>query len=148
MPTLNVTQLLTLTPSPTPTPTRTPTPGGPTVTPGTTTLEIGNLSDSVATLESVLAATPFPVQNAQGTAVSPQEAFDQIGQEAGQFFGFARSVLSPGTFGIMWPLVAFTFTALMIVLVVKSSTFMIPALVAAFGFIRKLIDMIRGFLLR
>lgn len=123
-------------------PTANPT-TAPTGTPG---LEVGELNDGVATLQSVLAATPFPVNNALGTPVSPEEAIDEVSGDAANFFGFARSVLSPNTFGIMWPLVAFTFTALMIVLVVKTSTFLIPALVATFGLIRKIVDIILGFI--
>jgi len=115
----------------------------PTGTPG---LEVGELNDGVATLQSVLAATPFPINNSLGTPVSPSEAIDEVSGDAANFFGFARSVLSPGTFGILWPLVAFSFTALMIVLLVKSSTFLIPAIVATFGLIRKIVDIILGFI--
>lgn len=143
MPTLNVAAVIS-----TPTPGPTVTPGGPTITPtpGLPTVDTSQIQESIETLQAINNATPFAVVNAAGTPVSPQEQFAQVGEDAGIFFGYARSIISPVTFGPIWPLVAFSFTALAVVLIVTATTFLLPGAVAIFGLIRKLISTIMDFI--
>jgi len=117
-------------------------------------VDTSQIQESIETLQAINNATPFSIVNAEGTAVSAQEQFAQVGEgqfaqvgeDAGMFFGYARSIISPVTFGPIWPLVAFSFTALAVVLIVTATTFLLPGAVAIFGLIRKLISTIMDFI--
>ncbi|MBN8594804.1 MAG: hypothetical protein J0M33_23815 [Anaerolineae bacterium] len=141
MPTLNGTAFYYPTAAPS-------TPGGPTPTPtaGLESIDTEPINVAIQTLQSVTDATPFTVVDSDGTPIASEEQISRVGQDAGTFFSYARSVLSPTTFGPIWPLVAFTFTALAVVLIVTVSTFLIPSAVAIFGIIRKIISTILEFI--
>lgn len=147
MPTFNFSATPPPTPIPTSTPGPSPTPGAspipPTATAGPPTFDVSDLEEAVDTLQALNNATPLVVVDANGTPVAQTDQIYKVGLDAGTFFGFARSVLNPNTFGSMWPLVAFSFTALAIVLIVTVSTFFVPMIVAIIGLIRTIVDFVR-----
>lgn len=143
-------------PSPTPMPTLAftaipPTPGAgtptwtptPTATPGG--LDTGDLDNQVATLGAAINATPISINDLNGTPVNNQESFEELGLNAGTFFGYARAITS-ASFGEMSPLFNFGFLALLIVISVKLLTFLLPIGAVVFGILRNVISLIRDFL--
>lgn len=145
--------------SPTPIPTvaltqvpPTQTPGGPTATPTsapTSTPTSGGfdsgLNDQVATLGAVIQTTPLVINDANGTPVNTTDSFDEMGANAGTFFGYARG-LSEASFGEMSPLFNFGFLALIIVISIKLLTFLLPIGSAIFGILRNIISLVRDFI--
>ncbi len=141
--------------SPTPMPTigvtisvPTQTPGGATATPAPTStpnLDTSGISDQMGTLQSVMASTPLSVSDLNGTPVNTDDTFTELGSNAGTFFGYIRTISTVG-FGQMTPLVSFAFIAMVVVISIKASGFIIPLGAAIFGIIRKVIGLILDFL--
>jgi hypothetical protein len=121
------------------TPTVTPTPQA------TSQIDQAAISDQLATVSSVMAATPLPVYNAMGTPVDTQADFAVLSTNARQFFGYALGI-STEPFGALSPLVTFTVAALGTVIAVKVLTFLMPILGVLFGLIRKLVQVVLDFI--
>lgn len=112
----------------------------------TPTLDTSAVTDNLATLGAVMSATPMVVLDMYGTPYSQEDTFAELGSNAGTFFGLARAIISPGTFGVLWPLMAFAVVSLTVVLAVKTLTYTLPIFAALFGFIRKMIQVILDFI--
>jgi hypothetical protein len=139
MPTVNITAIV-------PTTAPTATSGGPTATPvGGPTIDTAGINDQMGTLSAVMENTPFIVQDIEGTPVDTSQTFDDLGSNAGSFFGYAKG-LQDVSFGQMTPLIVFTLIAFLTVVAVKSLTFLLPFLAAVWGFIRKIIETILAFI--
>lgn len=144
-------------PSPTPMPTQAftaipPTPGAgtPTWTPAPTdtpvvAIDTDDLGNQVATLGAVVNSTPGTINDLNGTPVNTDEIYEELGENAGTFFGYARGI-TEASFGEMSPLFNFTFVALLVVISVKLLTFLLPIGAAMFGIIRNVVSLIRDFL--
>lgn len=144
-------------PSPTPMPTQAftaipPTPGAgtPTWTPSPTATESASvdtdvLGDQVATLGAVINSTPGTINDLNGTPVNANEVYEELGENAGTFFGYVRGI-TEASFGELSPLFNFTFLGLLVVISVKLLTFLLPVGAAMFGIIRNVISLIRDFI--
>lgn len=129
----------TFTPSPTATATNTPT-----ITP-TAPFDPTSVGNAAATLSAVMIGTELPVLNAEGTPINSDTELQNISSSAGDFFGYIRG-LTAGTFGAFTPLITFSLTALGITLTVKLAAIGLPVILAIYGFIRKLINLILEFI--
>lgn len=133
MPTVNASNFIPTEPSgfvPTPTP----------------TFDTGSVTNNLATLGAVMSATPMVVLDANGTPFNQEDTFAELGGNAGTFFGLARAIISPDTWGVLWPLMAFAVVCLSVTLSIKLLTYMLPIFAALFGFIRKMIHVILDFI--
>lgn len=124
-------------PTPAPAATNTPVP---------TNVDASSITDNLSTLSAVMSETPMMVTDLNGTPFDQDAAFEELGTNAGTFFGFARSIVSPVTFGPLWPLVALVVTSLTVVFGVKIITYGLPVFAALFGFIRKMVQIILDFI--
>lgn len=124
-------------PTPAPAATNTPVP---------TNVDASSITDNLSTLSAVMSETPMMVTDLNGTPFDQDAAFEELGTNAGTFFGFARSIISPVTFGPLWPLVALVVTSLTVVFGVKIITYGLPVFAALFGFIRKMVQIILDFI--
>lgn len=142
--------------SPTPMPTvavtvqPTPGPGTPTVAPSPTippisTIDTSDISDQVATLGAVMAQTPYIVQDFEGTPVDTSEQLDTMTDNAELFFGYARSIGST-TVGKLSPLLSLILVAIVTIVGVKATTYLLPFIGAVFGIIQRVINLILDFL--
>lgn len=132
------------TPPPTATPAPTDTPSGPTPT-ATLDLDTSGIANQIATLNAVIEQTPMIVLDMAGTPVDTSAQFAELGDNAGLVFGYARG-LSQASLGSISPLVAFTLTALVVVIAVKMLTFMWPILAALWNIISRIIQLVLDFL--
>ncbi len=145
--------------SPTPIPTMiftviapTPTPGGtpqPTNTPFviptyTPFVDTGTLAGGIATLNAMIGSTDIPITNFSGTPVA-LSSLNDIAANTGTAFGYIRG-LAEVNFGPLTPLVIFGFTSLFVFFFVNVAGFLIPLIAAVFGVIRKIIELILGFM--
>lgn len=143
-------------PSPTPMPTigvtinpPTQTPGGPTATPIPPTangfgLDIDGISNQFATLQGLAEATD-PVIEVSGTPVSNTGQLATLAANSGTFFGYVRAV-SEIDLGGLTPLIGFVTLSFLTVFSVKVITLLVPTLVALFGFIKKVVEIVLNFL--
>jgi hypothetical protein len=139
IPTVPVTLQPPNTPGPTPTPQPTPT-----FQPiGINTVDASGIADKMATLSAVIEATPELVLNASGTPVALEDAALDSGAET--LFAYAKG-LGSINLGSISPVVTFSVTAAMLIIATKLITFILPVLVALFGIIRKIIQLILDFL--
>lgn len=131
--------------TPTEAPTETPAPTE-TFTPSPTpTRFFGDDPDDVlATLSSIVEGTAIPVLDAEG---QPVDVADVIGfqSEMGVFFGYAKG-LSEGAFGPFSPLIGLLMAGLLIALILRAISLIVPALAAIFGAIRKVVQLILDFI--
>lgn len=137
MPTIAVTQVSGDVGAGTPTPTPAPS-----ITPA---LELGDFNNQIATLSAVMAATPYTVNDLNGTPVDSNAVYTELGSNAGTFFGYVRSVQSI-SFGALTPLVGLGFLALVLVISVKLATFFVPLGAAIFGIVRKVVSVVLDFI--
>jgi hypothetical protein len=124
------------------------TPSGPaTGTPGpaATIVDGSQIGEQVSTLQAVWQQTPIPILDASGTPVSVDTQFQQIGSNAGTIFGYART-LSGLNIGRLTPLITFFFTAFVVVVGLRVSTFVLPFLATVFGIVRKAVQLILDFI--
>src|SRR6185369_5924033 len=147
----NPTQLQSPTPMPTIGVTINPptqTPGGPTATPAPTeasfNLDLGGLNDKFATLQSVVEATDQVVE-VSGTPVSAGDQLDTVAASGYTFFGYVRGITELDLGGLT-PFITFVTTSLVVVIAVKSITFILPVLLALFNFIKGIINVVLNFL--
>lgn len=145
-------------PSPTPMPTSgvtiappTQTPSGPTATPipptagaGGFDLDVSGINDQFATLQSMAEATEQVVV-VSGTPVSSSEQLDTLAADSYTFFGYVRAVGSLDLGGLTL-ILGFILTSFIVVVAVKSITFILPVLLALFNFIRSVISVILDFI--
>ncbi len=142
-------------PSPTPMPTigvtlvpPTQTPGGPTATPAPTDagfdLDVSGINDQFATLQSMAEATE-PVVEVSGTPVSASEQLDTLAEDSYTFFGYVRGV-SQIDLGGLTLVLGFILTSFIVVVAIKSITFILPVLLALFNFIKSVISVILDFI--
>jgi hypothetical protein len=123
--------------------TRTPTPlpgvtAGPTSVPGASpTFELDGVGDQLATLEGIMNATTIPIEGGFSA--------EQLGTDAGQFFGTLKGV-SEIHLGPFTPLLVFFFLAFIFVMGIQASGLIVPLVLAIFGFIRRLVSTILDFL--
>lgn len=108
-------------------------------------VDTSGIGDQMATLNAVVAATSVPIVDLNGTPVDTDAAFTELGDNAGQFFGYARS-LSEASIGELTPLLAFGLLSFVVVLAVKIPTFLLPIAAAIFGLIRKIVQVILEFI--
>lgn len=151
--------LLPALPSPTPIPTISfeetsePEPtGDPTATlqpiptnPPLATVDTVGIIDQVATLNAIMDETPITVLDINGTPVDNATAFAEVGGNAGQFFGYARTI-SQSSMGSFTPILNFLFLLLATVLSVKFFDFLLPVVMAVVGIVRKIIQVILDFI--
>lgn len=140
MPTVVITQAAAAPPDGTPTATPTATP---TFIPGT--LDTTGIDDNLATLQKLIETTPETIYNIEGTPVDTEAVFTELGENAGDFFGYAKGMTNV-TFGAWTPLVSFTLLAMVTVISVKLLGFLLPFLMVIFGIIRKIVQLILDFL--
>lgn len=143
-------------PSPTPMPTiavttqPTPGPGTPTVAPSPTlaplnTLDTSGINNQVATLGAVMAASPYIVNDLNGTPVNTLDTVNEVSDNAGLFFGYARSI-GQISIGKMSPLLVLALTGVALLIGFKTTTYLLPFIAAAFAIVRKALSLILDFL--
>lgn len=123
-----------------------PTPAPAPTNPALIDPDVDGITDQVATLNAVIAATPMIVLDDNGTPVDRDASFTELGNNAGQFFGYARSVTTDVSLGQMTPLVVFSVVALLVVMSVKMTTIFIPLFGALFGIVRKVVQVVLDFI--
>lgn len=142
-------------PSPTPMPTipvtlapPTPTPGGPTATPAPTNegfdIDMSGINDQFATLQSLAEATE-PVVEVSGTPVAAGEQLTSLAEDSYTFFGYVRGI-GELDLGGLTPLLGFIILSFVVVVAVKSITFLLPVLIAIFNFVKSVISLVLDFL--
>lgn len=108
-------------------------------------VDTSGIGDQMATLNAVVAATSVPIVDLNGTPVDTDASFTELGDNAGQFFGYARS-LSEASVGELTPLLAFGLLSFVVVIAVKIPTYLLPIAAAVFGLIRKIVQVILEFI--
>lgn len=126
--------------TPTPTPTFTPT-----VTP-TGFVDPDDINDAVGTVSAIAAGTPIEWLDGEGQPIDAFEEIDDLALTAGTFFDYVATVSEANIFGPFTPMIAFILLALVITMIIKSLTFIVPVLAAVFGFIRKIVTLVLDFL--
>lgn len=116
-------------PTETPTPTFTPSP--------TPELGIGGFVDSAGNYIDG-GGTPTP-----DFGVDSETEYANITGDSVLFFSYAKAVLT-SDFGVLSPLLVFLLTIILLTLLIKSITLILPMLTALVGFIRKIIELIPG----
>lgn len=101
--------------------------------------------DQIATLNAIAQGTSPAINDMQGTPVNLDESFNQLGSNAGLFFGYVRGI-STESFGKFSILVNFMFLTLVVVISTKVLTFTFPVVMAGVGLIRKAVTLILEFL--
>ena len=126
----------------------TATPGGPTATPAPTDvsfdIDVSGINDQFATLQNLAEATE-PVILVSGTPVNSGTQLQAVATNSYQFFGYVRGV-SELDLGGLTPFLLFIFTSFVVVVSVKSLTFILPVLIALFNFIRGIVSLVLDFL--
>lgn len=139
------TQIINLTPvgQPTsaPVPSAVPIPTNPALA----TVDTSQIGDSMATLNAAVDSTAEVVYDLNGTPVDTSETFGELAANAGQFFGYARS-LPEANMGALTPLVAFLVFTFIVIVAIKAITYLLPILTAVWGFIRKIIEVVLEFI--
>ncbi len=141
--------------SPTPMPTigvtlnpPTQTPGGPTATPAPTeagfAIDVGGINDQFGTLQSVVEATD-PVVSVSGTPVSANLQLSTLAAGSYTFFGYVRGI-SELDLGGLTIFLGFAILSFVVVLSVKSITFLLPVLIAIYNFIKGIISIVLDFI--
>lgn len=128
--------LLTATATPTYTPTAT----------GTPFFSVGEVNDSIATVQAITAGTPWPILDAEGTPLALDDQIDTLSLNVGNFFDYAAAVINANLFGPFAPLVLFLAVSFSIVLLIKAADFLVPIAAALFGGIRKVVTLVLDFL--
>jgi hypothetical protein len=96
-------------------------------------------------MQSIAAATPAVVMNAQGTPIG-LENMEDLGAGAGTFFGYAKAV-GEASFGPnLSPVFTFSMLAILTIIGVKSLTFMLPILATVVKFFRSILQLVLDFL--
>lgn len=111
-------------------------------------LDTSGLNNQVATLNAVIAATPVSVSNLDGSFTNPNMQATQqaeMGQNSGTFFGYVRG-LADSNFGVMTPVFFFVLFSFVLTFFTKSSSIFLPILVAVFGFVRKIVQLVLEFI--
>lgn len=111
-------------------------------------LDTSGLNNQVATLNAVIAATPVSVSNLDGSFTNPDmQATRQaeMGQNSGTFFGYVRG-LADSNFGVMTPVFFFVLFSFVLTFFTKISSIFLPILVAVFGFVRKIVQLVLEFI--
>lgn len=103
------------------------------------------ISIAVATLQALMEGTSVVIYDAQGTPVSQNEVFEELGTNAGTFFGYARGIVE-FNFGSLTPIFSFLILAFLVVLLVTIITYLIPVFGAFFGMFRKIAQVILDFI--
>lgn len=141
-------------PSPTPMPTIVITAVGtappaesteePTLTPaptGTIQADFSGLADQLGTLQAAVNATPVEVE-IDGTPVDTQSQLEDLGEDAGTFFGYVRGFSSVNLGGLT-PFITFIIGSLVLVLAVKSLGFILPIAAVVFRLILRIVEVVR-----
>lgn len=122
---------------PTDTPEGTPTP----LPTGTPAFAVNDLSDTVGTLQAVINSTQV-VFDEHGIAThSPSD----LEENSELFFGYVTG-LGDAHFGVFTPLFTFVLFAIIFMIGVKALLMMLPLIAAIFGFIRRMVDIVLGFI--
>lgn len=144
-PTPMPTQAINITPVGQPTsgavPTAVPFPTNPALA----TVDTSQIANSMATLNAAVDSTPEVVYDINGTPVDTDATFNELGNNAGVFFGYARSA-SDASLGAISPLVGFLLLGFVTVVAVKALTFLLPVLTAVFGIVRKIVEVVLEFI--
>lgn len=133
--TVQATQVSGAVPTPQPVPTN----------PVISTVDTAGINEQVETLQAVMAQTPMVINDLDGTPVDTSQTFDTLGDNAGTFFGYAKSITTD-QFGAISPLFSFVIVAFLTVVSIKALTFTLPFATVLFGFVRKAISLLLDFL--
>lgn len=120
-----------------------PTPAAMPTNPPLLDVDTSDIGDQMSTLAALIEATPELVLNAEGTAEAIGTA-ELTGAET--LFAYAKGVGSINLGNNIGPLVAFSLTAMVLIITTKMTTFLLPVLTALFGIIRKIVQLILDFL--
>lgn len=139
--------------SPTPLPTSVSNPTGvPTDTSGfliiptsTPAFDVSEMNDAMGTLQAYANGTAYPIVDLQGTPYNSANELATLTANTSTAFGYARG-LADISFGPLTPLVTFTFTAIFTFLFFNTFKFLFPMIIAVFGVIRKIVQLILDFL--
>jgi hypothetical protein len=104
------------------------------------------IGEKVETIEAIFEGTAVPVMNASGTPESLQTQVAGIGENAKVFIGYARTIQASKTMGPFTPLATLLFSGLVIILLFKATTYIIPVALALFGLVRKIVNLILDFI--
>jgi len=103
--------------------------------------------DSVATYNAVIAGTPLPLTNLEGTPVDTAEQIDSITVNVVTYFQYFKGLTDlasgMGWFGV---LIGFTLILFVAFLSVKLFTFFLPIFLAVLGFFKRVFDVIMEFI--
>lgn len=101
------------------------------------------VNNQIATLNSVINATPMRVSDFYGSYAETD--LSTFGTEAGTFISYLRAFFAANV-GIWQPLLAFGLIRFFTTVVIKLQFLLIPVLMALVGFIRKIINLVLDFL--
>lgn len=104
--------------------------------------QIDGVSDTFATANAAFASTPMIILDQNGTPI-PQ--IEELFTEMDFFFGLVKGVNNDWA-GPFAPLVLLSITSMLVIMTVKTLTFLLPFIAAIFGFIRKIIILILEFI--
>jgi hypothetical protein len=136
MPTVVITPATTGTPAPTAAPTSTPAPTG------TLAADFSDLSNQLSTLQSVVNSTPMMVE-IDGTPVDPADQFEELGENAGSFFGYVRG-FSEVSLGGLTQFINFAIFSLVVIISMKSLGWLLPVAGAVFSLILRIVEVVKG----
>lgn len=120
-----------------------------TLTPtGTATapLDAGGIGGSLATLQFVVGGTVPPLANPSGTPFSVTDLLATAEADTTDFWGYAKGIADADFFGPFAPFATLAVVFISLLLVVKSTTFLLPIGFALFGVLRKVISLLLEFL--
>lgn len=135
MPTIQITAVQTSTPAPTGAASATPAPTG------TLQADFSQIGNQFSTLQAVVNATSVPVL-VSGTPMSPSDQLVELGDDAGTFFGYARG-FSEASLGGWSPFIALLVLSSVIVLGIKSLSFILPIAAVLFRLILRIIEVVK-----
>lgn len=121
--------------------TRTPTP---TVT-NTLPFDPNQINQQVETLQAVMNGTDIPIQDLNGTPVSLDTASATLTANTGTFWGYVKG-LTTNSLGKTGQLLAFSIVVFGIVAIVKMANIGLPLLMAVWGIIRKIVQVVLDFI--
>lgn len=103
-------------------------------------IDVSDVSDVLGTANAMM-STP----NIGGTPLSFEDEFETLEASAGDFFGLAQGI-SQISFGPFTPLFALFFGALLLMMLFKMMTLLLPIIGVVVGIVRKVIQVILDFI--
>jgi hypothetical protein len=109
-------------------------------------VDAGDVGASLATLEHIVAGTVPPLANPSGTPFTVPDLLATAQYDTSDFWGYSKGIAESNFLGPFAPFATLLLVFLLMMLLIKGSTFLLPIGFALFGVVRKVVSLLLDFL--